>query len=103
MNENLNMTKMLLMTNSYRSNDSEENINTNNKIIKTEENYGEDEINKKYINYGIIIDDYNNMKNNNDFDDIYGRPDDGFAFITNDKIQRTPPRSFNSKFYLNKY
>ena len=103
MNENLNMTKMLLMTNSYRSNDSEENINTNNKVIKTEENYDEDDINKKYINTGIIIDDYNNMKNNNDFDDIYGRPDDGFAFITNDKIRRTPPRSFNNKFYLNKY
>ena len=91
MNENLNMTKVLLMTNSYRSNDSEENINTNNKRIKTEENLD---------NSGIIITDYNNINNNNnDFDDIYGRPDDGFAFKTNDKIQRTPPRfNYNYKY-----
>ena len=92
MNENLNMTKVLLMTNSYRSNDSDENINTNNKRIKTEENLD---------NSGIIISDCNNINinnnNNNDFDDIYGRPDDGFAFKTNDKIQRTPPR-FNYKY-----
>ena len=90
-NENLNMTKVLLMTNSYRSNDSEENINTNNKRIKTEENLD---------NSGIIITDYNNINNNNnDFDDIYGRPDDGFAFKTNDKIQRTPPRfNYNYKY-----
>ena len=86
-NENLNMTKVLLMTNSYRSNDSEENINTNNKRIKTEEN----------LDNSIVITDYNNINNNNDFDDIYGRPDDGFAFKTNDKIQRTPPR-FNYKY-----
>ena len=87
MNENLNMTKVLLMTNSYRSNDSEENINTNNKRIKSEEN----------LDNSMIITDYNNINNNNDFDDIYGRPDDGFAFKTNDKIQRTPPR-FNYKY-----
>ena len=99
MNENLNMTKVLLMTNSYRSNDSEENvINTNNnQIIKTEENYGdenekeEEEINNKNINnnYAYEI----KFNNNNDFDDIYGRPDDGFAFKTSDKIKRTPPRN----------
>ena len=29
---------------------------------------------------------------NNDFDAIYGRPDDGFAFKTQDKLKRTPPR-----------
>ena len=99
MNENLNMTKVLLMTNSNRSNDSDENPinnNNNNNNIKTEENYEvknikENELNKKY---NIIVDDYYNMKNNNDFDDIYGRPDDGFAFKTNDKIGRTPPRNF---------
>jgi hypothetical protein len=91
MNENLNMTKVLLMTNSYRSNDSEENLNiNNNKRIKTEENYDEDDINKKENNSGIIITDYNNV--NNDFDNIFGKPDDGFAFKTNDKIRRTPPR-----------
>ena len=91
MNENLNMTKVLLMTNSYRSNDSEENLNiNNNKRIKTEENYDEDDLNKKENNSGIIITDYNNV--NNDFDNIYGKPDDGFAFKTNDKIRRTPPR-----------
>ena len=99
MNENLNMTKVLLMTNSYRSNDSEENvINTNNnQIIKTEENYEdenekeEEEINNKNINnnYAYEI----KFNNNNDFDDIYGRPDDGFAFKTSDKIKRTPPRN----------
>ena len=91
MNENLNMTKVLLMTNSYRSNDSEENLNiNNNKRIKTEENYDEDDINKKENNSGIIITDYNNV--NNEFDNIFGKPDDGFAFKTNDKIRRTPPR-----------
>ena len=102
MNENLNMTKVLLMTNSYRSNDSEDNIKeTNNRIIKTEENYDdnnekEEEPNNKNNNNDIVINDYAyNIKfeKNNDFDDIYGRPDDGFAFKTNDKIQRTPPRN----------
>ena len=99
MNENLNMTKVLLMTNSYRSNDSEENININNKRIKTEENYDEDDLNKKENNSGIVITDYNNINNNNYFDSIYERPDDGFAFKTNDKIQRTPPR-FNYKYTI---
>ena len=103
MNENLNMTKVLLMTNSYPSNDSDENVNnTNNKIIKTEENDdegNEEELNNK--NNDIFINEYAyNIKfeNNNDFDDIYGRPDDGFAFKTNDKIQRTPPRNIYSNF-----
>ena len=89
-NENLNMTKVLLMTNSYRSNDSEENINTNNKRIKTEENSNEEneeDINK---NNNIIINDYEN-----NFDEIYERPDDGFAFKTQDKIRRTPPRNYS--------
>ena len=99
MNENLNMTKVLLMTNSNRSNDSDENpINNNNSNnnIKTEENYEDKNIkeNELHKKYNIIVDDYYNMKNNNDFDDIYGRPDDGFAFKTNDKIGRTPPRNF---------
>ena len=98
MNENLNMTKVLLMTNSNRSNDSDENpINNNNyNNIKTEENYEDKNIkeNELHKKYNIIVDDYYNMKNNNDFDDIYGRPDDGFAFKTNDKIGRTPPRNF---------
>ena len=99
MNENLNMTKVLLMTNSYRSNDSDENPinnNNNNNNIKTEENYEDKNIkeNELHKKYNIIVDDYYNMKNNNDFDDIYGRPDDGFAFKTNDKIGRTPPRNF---------
>ena len=103
MNENMNMTKVLLMTNSYPSNDSDENINnTNNKIIKTEENddeENEEELNNK--NNDIVINEYAyNIKfeNNNDFDDIYGRPDDGFAFKTSDKIQRTPPRNNYSNF-----
>jgi len=103
MNENMNMTKVLLMTNSYPSNDSDENINnTNNKIIKTEENddeENEEELNSK--NNDIVINEYAyNIKfeNNNDFDDIYGRPDDGFAFKTSDKIQRTPPRNIYSNF-----
>ena len=103
MNENMNMTKILLMTNSYPSNDSDENINnTNNKIIKTEENddeENEEELNNK--NNDIVINEYAyNIKfeNNNDFDDIYGRPDDGFAFKTNDKIMRTPPRNIYSNF-----
>ena len=90
MNENLNMTKVLLMTNSYRSNDSDEiNIN-NNKRIKTEENSNEEneeDINK---NNNIIINDYEN-----NFDEIYERPDDGFAFKTQDKIRRTPPRNYS--------
>ena len=99
MNENLNMTKVLLMTNSNRSNDSDENPinnNNNNNIIKTDENYEDKNIkeNELHKKYNIIVDDYYNMKNNNDFDDIYGRPDDGFAFKTNDKIGRTPPRNF---------
>ena len=99
MNENLNMTKVLLMTNSNRSNDSDENHinnNNNNNNIKTEENYEDKNIkeNELHKKYNIIVDDYYNMKNNNDFDDIYGRPDDGFAFKTNDKIGRTPPRNF---------
>ena len=99
MNENLNMTKVLLMTNSNRSNDSDENPinnNNNNNNIKTEENYEDNNIkeNELHKKYNIIVDDYYNMKNNNDFDDIYGRPDDGFAFKTNDKIGRTPPRNF---------
>ena len=99
MNENLNMTKVLLMTNSNRSNDSDENPinnNNNNNNIKTEENYEDKKIkeNELHKKYNIIVDDYYNMKNNNDFDDIYGRPDDGFAFKTNDKIGRTPPRNF---------
>ena len=100
MNENLNMTKVLLMTNSNRSNDSDENPinnnNNNNNNIKTEENYEDKNINENELHkkYNIIVDDYYNMKNNNDFDDIYGRPDDGFAFKTNDKIGRTPPRNF---------
>ena len=99
MNENLNMTKVLLMTNSNRSNDSDENPinnNNNNNNIKTEENYEDKNIkeNELHKKYNIIVDDYYNMKNNNDFDDIYGRPDDGFAFKTNDKIGRTPPRNF---------
>ena len=103
MNENMNMTKVLLMTNSYPSNDSDANINnTNNKIIKTEENddeENEEELNNK--NNDIVINEYAyNIKfeNNNDFDDIYGRPDDGFAFKTSDKIQRTPPRNIYSNF-----
>ena len=109
MKENLNMTKVLLMTNSCRSNDSDENIiNTNKKIIKTEENYddenannNEEELNNKNnnINNDIVVNDYSyNIKfeNNNDFDDIYGRPDDGFAFKTSDKIQRTPPKNIYS-------
>ena len=100
MNENLNMTKVLLTTNSNRSNDSDENPinnnNNNNNNIKTEENYEDKNIkeNELHKKYNIIVDDYYNMKNNNDFDDIYGRPDDGFAFKTNDKIGRTPPRNF---------
>ena len=60
MNENMNMTKVLLMTNSYPSNDSDENINnTNNKIIKTEENddeENEEELNNK--NNDIVINEY---------------------------------------------
>ena len=99
MNENLNMTKLLLMTNSYRSNDSDENNNINNKIIKTEEKYNEE--NDEEVNNNIIINEYNNNNDcnqyniNNDFDEIYGRPDDGFAFKTQDKIMRTPPRNYS--------
>ena len=113
MKENLNMTKVLLMTNSYQSNDSEENniINTNNnKIIRTEENYeeeneNEEELNNKNIKNDMVINDYAyeiKFNNNNDFDDIYGRPDDGFAFKTNDKIQRTPPRNIYANIIIKK-
>ena len=35
-----------------------------------------------------------NSYKDNDFDDIYGRPDDGFAFKTKDKIKRTPPKKY---------
>ena len=103
MNENNDMTKGLLSNNSNRSNDSEEeNINNIGKendeeIIVTnvnneeEDNIDENEENEgeKY-DYGVI------NENNNDFDDIYGRPDDGFAFKTKDKIKRTPPRKYDS-------
>ena len=103
MNQNNDMTKGLLSNNSNRSNDSEEeNINNIGKendeeifvtnVNKEEEdNIDENEENEgeKY-DYGVI------NENNNDFDDIYGRPDDGFAFKTKDKIKRTPPRKYDS-------
>ncbi len=94
MNENISMTKGLLANNG--SNDSyvneeeiidndlnnEENGEENNE--ENEENNNNEE-NQKY-EYDVI------NENNNDFDDIYGRPDDGFAFKTKDKLKRTPPR-----------
>ena len=106
MNENFDMTKGLLNNNSNKSNDSEEenfyNILKKNeeKIIDTNENKENEDINNKNgediknvegekYDYGVI------NENNNDFDDIYGRPDDGFAFKTQDKIKRTPPRKYN--------
>ena len=98
MNENINMTKGLLINNSNRSNDSsfrkEENIINiinNNKESEEEINNvnindeNKEEFNNYYEGLGIIND-------NNDFDDIFGRPDDGFAFKRKDKIKRTPPR-----------
>ena len=53
----------------------------------------------------MVINDYAyeiKFNNNNDFDDIYGRPDDGFAFKTNDKIQRTPPRNIYANIIIKK-
>ena len=83
MNDNINMTKGLLDNN--RSNDSYENEEENiYKINDTNLNKEENEENNYEL--GLI------NENNNDFDDIYGRPDDGFAFITKDKLRRTPPR-----------
>ena len=112
MNENINMTKGLLNNNSNRSNDSsfkkednndlvnnndekerDEDLNINDKYIEEENNEEENEdnniIQEEKYNYGVI------NENNNDFDDIYGRPDDGFAFKTKDKLKRTPPRKLN--------
>ena len=112
MNENINMTKGLLNNNSNRSNDSsfkkednndlvnnndekerDEDLNINDKYIEEENNEEENEdnniIQEEKNNYGVI------NENNNDFDDIYGRPDDGFAFKTKDKLKRTPPRKLN--------
>ena len=105
MNENLNMIKGLLITNSNRSNDS--SFRKEEKEERIKNNYSNDfneEINN--INEKNNINDYdeenmninmnsnNDVKNSNsnDFDDIYGRPDDGFAFKTKDKLKRTPPR-----------
>ena len=95
MNENINMTKGLLINGSNRSNDSSFKKEGNNGVdngdnIEEENNEEENEDNnivkeEKY-DYGVI------NENNNDFDRIYGRPDDGFAFKTKDKIKRTPPR-----------
>ena len=109
MSENTDMTKGLLSNNnnSNRSNDSEEeninNINTNiNNVDSTENKENGDNMNDNNENengenkgekhdYDVIND------NNNDFDNIYGRPDDGFAFKTKDKIKRTPPRTYKYK------
>ena len=106
MSENTDMTKGLLNNNnSNKSNDSEEeNINHTNNININNGDTNENKEDEDYINmddnneneenegekcdYGVI------NENNNDFDDIYGRPDDGFAFKTKDKIKRTPPRKY---------
>ena len=104
MNEDINMTKGLLMNNN-RSNDSsfrkEDDIINNNikidneeAIIKTHLNENNNEDYNNYINNNEGINyNYNALNNNNDFDDIFGRPDDGFAFKSKDKIKRTPPRT----------
>ena len=98
MNENTNMTKWLLNNNSNRSNDSSFGKDENNIKDGNEEEIINTNINEENNEY---IEDYegqnqneNNIinENNNDFDDIYGRPDDGFAFKTKDKLKRTPPR-----------
>ena len=107
MNENINMTKGLLIYSRNRSNDSplkkedndvvvnnniEKLININSNNFEEENNEEENEdnniIQEEKYDYGII------NENNNDFDDIYGIPDDGFAFKTKDKLKRTPPRKF---------
>ena len=104
MNEDINMTKGLLVNNN-RSNDSsfrkEDDIINNNIKIDNEEiiiktNINEDN-NGEYNNYinnneGVNY-NYDALNPNNDFDDIFGRPDDGFAFKSKDKIKRTPPRT----------
>lgn len=100
MNENLNMTKGLLITNSNRSNDSsfrkEEREEKEERIIKNnlDSNELNEEINNEknndYEEENINSNIFN--KNSNDFDNIYGRPDDDFAFKTKDKLKRTPPR-----------
>ena len=99
MNENINMIKGLLITNSNRSNDSsfrkeekEERIKNNDfneEINNDNEKNNDNDYDEENMNMNI-----NNVDNNNcnDFDDIYGRPDDGFAFKTKDKLKRTPPR-----------
>ena len=99
MNENINMIKGLLITNSNRSNDSsfrkeekEERIKNNDfneEINNVNEKNNDNDYDEENMNMNI-----NNVDNNNcnDFDDIYGRPDDGFAFKTKDKLKRTPPR-----------
>ena len=109
MNENINMTKGLLINNNNRSNDSSFKKEDNNSIVDNndekekdeqinvddnnieEENHDEENednniVQEEKYDYGVI------NENNNDFDDIYGRPDDGFAFKTKDKLKRTPPR-----------
>ena len=95
MNENQNMIKGLLITNSNRSNDSsfrkeerEENIKNNSNDFNEEINNEKDNENEEEN-----MNNNNDIKNiNSDFDDIYGRPDEGFAFKTQDKLKRTPPR-----------
>ena len=106
MNEDINMIKGLLANSSNRSNDSsfrkdennninnidkdneEEIVNTNINVLENneEENEENNEDEGEKFDYGVI------NEKNNDFDDIYGRPDDGFAFKTKDKLKRTPPR-----------
>ena len=99
MNENINMTKGLLATINNISNDSsfrnEENNNIRieereEEIINTNMNEEENEDNNNYEEQRYECHVIN--ENNNDFDDIYGRQDDGFAFKTKDKLKRTPPR-----------
>ena len=102
MNENMNMTKGLLV------------INNNSSSFRNDEKNSEKENEEKFINTNNNINDDNNIENeynnddevgknkyerinenNNDYDDIYGRSDDAFAFKTQDKIKRTPPRQKN--------
>ena len=102
MNDNMNMTKGLLINNSNRSNndssfvkeennvikDEEEIINTNINNINDENNYNECNLGQNYY--------YNVINDNNNFDDIYEREDDGFAFKTKDRIKRTPAKPKNN-------
>ena len=102
MNENLNMIKGLLITNSNRSNDSsfrkEEREEKEEKEEGIKKNLDSNDFNEEINNEKNNDDEEENMnsnnaiKNNNDFDVIYGRQDDGFAFKTQDKLKRTPPR-----------